>query len=162
MKKILRLVADLSMYLSIMCLASMVFLGGFEITLRYFFGQSLFWIQDITLLLMMWFLFMGIIKLTYEKIDVYVDIFVNILPTFWHRVIDIIVSVLCVVFSIILLFASCDFFKLRIGRNTVVAGIPTVFYTSAIIVCCLILIMIFVYRIYELLFRFQESQEEEN
>lgn len=150
-KQILKRISQVCCWVSMLSLFLLVALNAYEITMRFILSKSNYWIQDVSLLLMMWFLFTGVVVIVHDRQDIFVDILISALSPGWKRVCSIIVTVLCIVFNIALGYFSYSLLLTRIGRTTVTAQIPTAWYTLAILVSCVIMTLIFIRDLYDLI-----------
>lgn len=84
--RLLDIIASLFKGLATLCLAVMVALNMFNITLRAVFGEAFGWIFSWTLLLFMWMLLLGFFVYMRGRRDVVVDIFMKRLPPFGSKI----------------------------------------------------------------------------
>ena len=120
--KLIKHVADIMMAIAVIALILAVAVNAYEIVGRMVFAKSLLWIQDFTLLCMMWFIF---------GTDVVVDYFFGKFPPKAKNIIvvfnDIVVAVTCAI-----LFAfSVNLAILRQGKAMSASEIPLIYYTLA-------------------------------
>lgn len=143
MKRILDKTCDIMMVIACVSLAVCVFTNAYEIFMRFVFAKSLYWIQDFTLLTMLWFIFPGMVKIARKGNDIAVELFISKLPQSIQRIIKMIIDVLVTLFSLFLFYFSVNMFILRIGQVKITSSIPLNFYTAAIMIS--MLLMSFVY-----------------
>lgn len=148
--RILKVFSQIAMYVAVLALVLLVGLNLYEVTFRYLFNKSNYWIQDTTLLLMMWVLFMGMVKIVFDKQDVFVDLLVNVFPAALKKICSLIVNAVSLVFISRLFYYGVMFMKQRAGRNTITAEIPCNLYTLAMQICCVLMDLIFIRNIWEL------------
>lgn len=147
MKRILDRISDLMMAVSCISLGLCVLTNAYEIFMRYFFAKSLYWIQDFTLLTMLWFIFPGMVKVANKGNDIAVEFFVNMLPKSIQDILEVLVDLLVTLFSLFLFFYSLELFHIRIGQVRITSQIPLNLYTLAITISMLLMGLIYVEKI---------------
>lgn len=129
--KLIKHVADIMMAIAVIALILAVAVNAYEIVGRMVFAKSLLWIQDFTLLCMMWFIFPGMVKISHKGTDVVVDYFFGKFPPKAKNIIvvfnDIVVAVTCA----ILFVFSVNLAILRQGKAMSASEIPLIYYTLA-------------------------------
>ena len=78
--KIMKKISEAMLGVSVISLSIAIVLNAVEIFRRFLYDGSFYWIQDVTLLCMMWFIFPGMIIISYKGNDVFVDIFLHKFP----------------------------------------------------------------------------------
>jgi TRAP-type C4-dicarboxylate transport system permease small subunit len=120
-------------------LVSMVVVVGVNIVLRYVFGKSLYWSEDITTLMYAYLIYFSI-PLAYRKgSHIKMDFLVNKLPSKGSRVMHIIVEILFLVSFVVLFCLSINMIR-QVG-DSLYGGVKypmSVFYYG-IIICCLMM-----------------------
>ncbi len=134
---------------SVFTLFCAIALNAYEIFVRYLFGKSIYWIQDGTQLLMMWFIFPGIVAVAYSKNDLIVDIFINRTKPKLRRILEIVINIILCVFCAFLTYQSYLLFVSRIGKKTSIAGIPMICYTGAILLAAISLFIVYALFLYD-------------
>jgi TRAP-type C4-dicarboxylate transport system permease small subunit len=127
------MITDAQMGIAIVALGSVIAVNALEIGLRFFLGRSLFWIQDVSLLLMLWMIFPGVAKIVYDKKDIVVTMLIDKLPPRPKALVDIIGDLLIIVFALILTIFSYRLLLRQSGSSTATVRIPLFFYTSAVV-----------------------------
>lgn len=120
----LKTICDVEMVISILSLILLVSINIVEIFRRVAFGKSFIWIQEITILLLLWFTFMGFGKMTYDKKDIYIDFFVRKMPLKIRQFVKISVVVVALLFAAIYAYYAFLLVIKQIGQTTVVARYP--------------------------------------
>jgi TRAP-type C4-dicarboxylate transport system permease small subunit len=143
MKRILKTVTDVQMWIAMTALTAVILLNAVEIGLRFFLGLSLYWIQDVNLLLMIWMIFPGVAKLVYDKNDIIVDLLVNALPPRIRRSIELACDMLIIVFFAALTYFSIQLLIRQWGNVSAVVRIPLAYYSSAVLVNCVTIFAIY-------------------
>ena len=149
MKRFLHKTADAMMAIACISLAACVLTNAYEIFMRFFFAKSLYWIQDFTLLTMLWFIFPGMVKIANKGNDISVDLFLSKLPGKAQRVVKMAVDILVTLFSLCLFYFSADMFRLRIGQVKTTSSIPLNLYTVAIMVSMLLMSLVYIEKLTE-------------
>lgn len=127
-----------------------VAVNAYEIFMRFFYSKSLSWIQDFTLLMMLWFIFPGMVKIANKGSDISVDLFVSKLPPNMQTVIKVIMDVMVALFSVFLFCSSINMFMLRIGQVKTVSQIPLNCYTLAITVSMFFMALVYIEKLVQL------------
>lgn len=78
---------------ALVAIASMAIIVAIQVITRKLFNFVFFWSEEITLLLMVWFSFMGIAIGFREKLHLAMDSFTNLLPKRINKVLDKIIQV---------------------------------------------------------------------
>ena len=78
--KVMRKLADFMLIVSVISLSVAILLNAVEIFRRFAFDGSFYWVQDATLLCMMWFIFPGVVAISYKGAVLFVDIFLKQFP----------------------------------------------------------------------------------
>jgi len=112
----------------------MIALNVWEVFSRYAIGRSIFWIQEVTLLMLTYVVFLGFTSLTYYKKDINVAFIMENLPKGFQRVISIIGK--CFVLFFLSYFSRYAYilFIRQIGDVSLVARIPLHFYTLPLVI----------------------------
>lgn len=74
--------------LTLLSLILLVIIVTLQVVTRYFFNFVFFWSEEITLLLLVWFGFMGIAIGFREYIHLGIDTFTNLFPKMFNKVLD--------------------------------------------------------------------------
>lgn len=144
MKRILDKASSGMMAVSCTALGLCVAANAYEIFMRYLFAKSLYWIQDFTLLCMLWFIFPGMVKVANKGNDIAVEVLVNALPKALQRILAVAVDLLVTVFSLMLFYFSLEMFRLRIGQVKVTSLIPLNCYTLAITISMFLMSLVYI------------------
>jgi TRAP-type C4-dicarboxylate transport system permease small subunit len=148
-KKILSATANIMGALSMLSLVALITVNAFEIVMRLVLKRSNLWIQDLTTLLMVWFVFPGILKVVWEKKDIWVDLFVNALPFRAKKIVSILSSLIILLFSTAMCFSTFNYLRLVSGAKSVTAEIPLFLYTGMLFIGFIILFLMYVYFLIE-------------
>lgn len=139
--------ADGMVLIATAALSLTIILNFIEITRRYLLGKSFFWIQDVTLLCMMWFIFPGIVKISHADSDIVVDYFIGKVSPKYRDWIKAATECLVASFCGILCFYSVKLTILRLGKAMSTSEIPLFYYTLAMNICCLLLTVIYLEKV---------------
>lgn len=141
--KVMRKLADLMLIVSVISLSVAILLNAVEIFRRFAFDGSFYWIQDATLLCMMWFIFPGMVTISYKGTDVFVDIFLHQFPVGMQKTVNIINDILITGLCLVLFRYSVSLMLLRMGKSMLASEIPYFWYTLAMVVVFLLLALIY-------------------
>lgn len=141
--KIMKKCADVMLIISVLSLSGAIILNAIEIFRRFAFDGSFYWIQDVTLLFMMWFIFPGMVTISYKGTDVFVDIFLSKFPKEVQKIINIINDIMVSVICAVLFRYSINLMILRMGKSMLASEIPYLWYTLAMVVVFLLLALIY-------------------
>lgn len=151
MNKVLKPVANTMGYFAMAAILLLVGLNGYEIFCRLVLEKSNFWIQDVTMLLMVWFVFPGMVKVVWEKKDILVDIVPNALPNTPRRILSIFVHILIILFSGAMTYASGKYLYLTRASKTITAHIPTPLITCIMVIAFFMFMLIYIQNLINLL-----------
>ncbi|MDQ0115549.1 TRAP transporter small permease [Paenibacillus harenae] len=102
LKRIALAVDSLFENFALISIASMAIIVAIQVITRKLFNFVFFWSEEVTLLLMVWFSFMGIAIGFREKLHLAMDSFTNLLPKRFNRVLDKIILVCVFAFGLYL------------------------------------------------------------
>ncbi|MDY3282360.1 TRAP transporter small permease [Dysosmobacter sp.] len=136
MSEVMLLIAAISLILTIT-------VNAVEIFRRFAFNASFYWIQDVTLLGMMWFIFPGMVMISYKGTDVYVDIFISRFPPKIREIVQIVNDVMVMAICSVLFYYSCQLLILRLGKSMLTSEIPYFWYTLAMVIVFLQLALVY-------------------
>lgn len=151
--------AQIQIYISMLALFVLLGLNTFEIAIRMGFNKSLIWVQDISVLLMVWMVFCGFTKITYDKKDVLVNYFIDKLKPNIRNFIVVSGNLLIFIFLIVYTYYAISLAIGQMGQGTITADVPLVLYTSAVVVNGLSLILIYFINFIDKLSVFKNSKK---
>jgi len=149
--KFLKYISNIEFTMSMAALMAAIGINGVEITLRFLFGNSFVWIQDITLLLMVWMVFTGFTKVVYERRDIVVSIAIDYLPEKYRIILNILTNILIMIFYIILTKACYQLIIRQYSRFTTTIRLPMSYYTLAVFQNCIIVSLIYINEVLQLI-----------
>ncbi|KRE36791.1 TRAP transporter small permease [Paenibacillus sp. Soil522] len=94
---------------ALVAIASMAIIVAIQVITRKLFNFVFFWSEEITLLLMVWFSFMGIAIGFREKLHLAMDSFTNLLPKRINKVLDKVIQVCIFAFGFYLIKNGWEF-----------------------------------------------------
>lgn len=94
---------------ALVAIASMAVIVAIQVITRKLFNFVFFWSEEITLLLMVWFSFMGIAIGFREKLHLAMDSFTNLLPKRINKVLDKVIQVCIFAFGFYLIKNGWEF-----------------------------------------------------
>lgn len=150
-KRILQKIADVMSYIAMIAVLAMVALNGYEIFTRFLLEKSNYWIQDVTTLLMVWFVFPGMVKVIWEKKDILIDIVPRELPHKGRRILFGFVHIVVILFTSAMCYATLQYFLLVRDAKSIIAHIPMPFFTIMILIGWLLFLIIYIYDFIALL-----------
>jgi TRAP-type C4-dicarboxylate transport system permease small subunit len=127
MKKVVRILLAIDKGLeafSLMALLSMIIIITMQVITRKLFNFVFFWSEEITLLLLIWFSFMGIAIGFREKLHLGMDAFTNLFPKAFNRVLDKIIYASIFLFGCYLIYYGWDFTKMMNESTLAATGLP--------------------------------------
>ncbi|WNQ11337.1 TRAP transporter small permease [Paenibacillus aurantius] len=95
--------------LALVALASMTVIVTIQVLTRKLFNHVFFWSEEVTLLLMVWFTFMGIAIGFREKLHMAMDSVTKFFPAGVNKVLDKVINVCIFLFGLYLLKNGWDF-----------------------------------------------------
>ena len=162
MKKIENILDKVTLAMAVLAMAAIIACIGlnfWEIVNRYFRGKSIFWIQDYTLLMMMWFIFPGITRVSFDKKDIIIDMLVAHLPKRAEAAVRTLTNALVAVLAALVSYESVRLMMLNWTKKMNVSRIPTRFYIVTMIFSFAIVAVIYLVRTIESL---QEAAGKED
>jgi len=157
--RILKIITDAQMGIAMVALVSVITVNAFEIGLRFFLGRSLFWIQDVSLLLMLWMIFPGVAKIVYDKKDIVITMLIDRLPPRPKAAFEILGDLLIIGFALTLTIFSYKLLLRQSNSTTATVRIPLLFYTSAVVLNSATILAIYVNEIVLKLLRGRRNRE---
>lgn len=129
--------------ISVLSLAAMVILNTVEIVRRYVWGLSIVWVQEVTVLFLVWFTFMGFSMITYMKKDIYIDFIVDRFPNKARRIVKLLVILANILFIVLFLDCSLRLFLIQGGQTSIVARYPMQYRSVAPLINAVTLLLIY-------------------
>ena len=119
---------------ALLAFIAMTLLNIFQIFIRYIFNYQFMWIQDFTILLSGWMIFLGFAVVTYNKGDLVVSLIIRHLPDQVKIIMRIIGNILVLIFLLYFSFHAYELFVVQLGDMSAVARIPLSLYTCPLII----------------------------
>lgn len=133
MNILLKGLSHVQLGIALLSLVAVIIINFIELTLRYLLNSSLLWIQDISLLLMVWMIFAGSTVIAYQKRDVTITLLTDVIPTRILRNLNLIKNICVFIFFTVLAYYSITLMMKQQGQTTVTAMIPLQLYTVALV-----------------------------
>lgn len=152
MNKIEKFLDRLTLAMAVLAMAAIIACIGlnfWEIANRYLRGKSIFWIQDYTLLMMMWFIFPGITRVSFDKKDIIIDILTSRIPEKAAAFFRTVTCAAVTVFSALVSYESVRLMQLNWTKKMNVSHIPTRYYIVTMIFSFAIVSVIYLVRTIE-------------
>lgn len=111
--------------------------------LRYFFSYSIHWSEEVSLLMIVWFIFLGCSVAAKEGAHISMDMLDNILPDKGRQIISVIINIISVGFCVIIVYAGIGMVKNAIELDSMATSIEMplwIAYTSVPVGMTLMLI----------------------
>lgn len=157
--KFLEIVSDINMRIALACLVTVIILNASEIILRYTMGRSMIWIQEVSVLLMVWLIFTGTTKTVYNKKDIAIRIFVEKIPEKYRIIIDTFAKISVLIFLIYYSFFGYKLIVTQWDTRTLVAEIRQIYYTIPVIVMAVSCSLIYINEIYKSIKNYMKGVE---
>ncbi len=125
LKKIYSLIDNVFEKFTLITLVLLVVIVTLQVATRYFFNFVFFWSEEITLLLLGWFAFMGIAIGFREYIHLGIDSFTNLFPKGFNKVLDIIINLSIFAFGIYLVIQGWQFTVLMMDSTLPATKLPS-------------------------------------
>nr|WP_311764978.1 TRAP transporter small permease [Paenibacillus agricola] len=109
---------------SLMALLTMIIIVTIQVITRKLFNFVFFWSEEITLLLLIWFSFMGIAIGFREKLHMGMDSFTNLFPASFNRVLDKVIYASIFLFGLYLIYYGWDFTLMMNESELAATGLP--------------------------------------
>lgn len=128
MKKVLNVCEGISGVATI----AVVVLTMLQAVMRSFFGKGLSWTNEALFMSQIMLVYLIIPVLFYEKENICVDVFVNLLPKKVHRIIWLLTEVISLVFCVIFFISITLFLRQTWSNATAIMRIPNYIYYGSI------------------------------
>ncbi len=109
---------------AILSLLAMILIVTLQVTTRKLFNYVFFWSEEITLLLLIWFSFMGIAIGFREKLHLAIDSFSRLLPEEVNRILDKVIDLATITFGLYLLVYGWRFTVLMNSSTLPATNLP--------------------------------------
>ena len=121
MKKILDKIGEYSSSILLIATSVLVF---FQAILRYFFNYSIYWSEEIALLMIVWFIFIGCSVAAKEDAHISMEILDNILPNKGKQLTNVLINLVNIGFCIIMIYAGIGMVQNAMALNSMATSIP--------------------------------------
>lgn len=145
--KLNRLIADSQMTIAMTSLGVIVLMNLYEILVRTFFDKSLIWIQEISVLLMVWMIFCGFTKIVYEKKDITIDLITSRLNPRIRLFLEILTHLVMIVFLVVFSYSGYFYMTKQIGIGTLTSNIPRILYIFPVVLNSVSVALIYINEI---------------
>ncbi len=151
MAVILQKFTNLVYYIATLLFLTMTFVLFVNAALRYVVGTSIIWAEEISLLCMVWIVFLGAIIASLKLSHTRITFFINKIPEANRKYLVGLVSILTAVVAIIIAYYGVDVIKVSLLSRSSALGYPLVIlYISAPLSCFVMSIIFFVQGILQL------------
>ncbi len=124
-KKVYSFIDQLFERVTLLSLILLVFIVTLQVFTRYFLNFVYFWSEEITLLLLVWFGFMGIAIGFREYIHLGIDSLTNLFPKIVNKVIDKLILATVFAFGIYLIVQGAQFTILMLESTLPATKLPS-------------------------------------
>lgn len=100
-----------------------------EVISRYLLGYSIYWVHDVSILVMTWIVFLGTAIFFHLKKYVKVEYFIKNLSSFWKNILNLLMVSVVIVFCTTVSLGSIQYYIMQSGMHTEVMHIPYNMYT---------------------------------
>nr|WP_142411103.1 TRAP transporter small permease subunit [Clostridium sp. Marseille-P7770] len=132
LKKVYDGIVEVEGWIAVVALVAAIVLNAYEILQRNLWGNSFIWIQEISVLLMLWFAMLGLPKVANDNADICLDLFINKLPPSARKIVDLLVAAMLVFMNYILLVNLYKLYLSQGNNVTIVARYPLKFRSYAL------------------------------
>lgn len=119
---------------SLWCLVTLIALNIVSAVVQFITHYSPVWIQEVTLLLAAWVIFIGFSSISYTHKDLVVDGLINRLPFGIKRACSVLVSLINIIFVILLSHSIQELIHVKANDRAILTGIPVVLYIYPILI----------------------------
>lgn len=111
-------------WLAIVAFTAAIVLNAYEIFQRNVLGNSFIWIQEISVLLMLWFAMLGLPKVVNDNEDICLDLFIKKFPPQLRKLVDFFVALMLAVMDMVLLIYLHKLYLSQGHNVTIIAQYP--------------------------------------
>lgn len=137
-------ISDFQMAVAMLSLGIIVPINLYEIIARTFFNKSLIWIQETSVLLMVWMIFCGFTKIVYEKKDIKIDLITGRLNNKIRTVLEILTHIVMLAFLLVFSYYGYFYMMKQIGIGTLTSDIPRVLYIFPVVLNSISVTLIYI------------------
>lgn len=160
LKKCVRFITDLYFLVAVAALVALIILNTVEIFSRYFLNASIIWVQEFSLLLICWVIFLGFGTVFVEKQDIAITFLVDRLKQRYQYIVRIVQQALTLITAAYLLVQSVRLLQHHMGKTTLIMHIPQGYHTLPLVMVLVLLsVQAFVDLIDELTIRTRSVNE---
>lgn len=158
-KMLLRKITAVEGWIAVAALCTMVAMNLIEIIQRNLWDISWVWIQELTTTLFIWFVFMGFGKITHDKADIYITMFVNKFPGRIQKIVALLTNLIIIAYNVAFIYYGGLLAEkqMRLALGTIVLSIPLWTHTMAAVVCSCTVLLVCAKDIIEL---FQKNDQK--
>jgi TRAP-type C4-dicarboxylate transport system permease small subunit len=124
-KKVCLMIDTIFERFTLLSLLSLVIVVTVQVFTRKLFNFVFFWSEEVTLLLLGWFAFMGIAIGFRENIHMGIESFTNLFPKVFNKVLDKIISASIFAFGLYLIIQGWDFTVLMMDSTLPATKLPS-------------------------------------
>lgn len=167
MDKITKRIDNLEEILASSLLIFTTFLVFIQVVLRYMFNYSLYWSEELSRMLIVWFIFLGSSMAVRDKAHVNMDALANIIPKAIKDIIDIIINLICIVFCVLVVYGGFKILSTALRLNLMATSVKLPLFVPYAAVPVGMIFMMFRYigdtmKSIRLVFKKGETEKGEN
>ena len=156
-RKTLKVICEVQNVIAIASLLAMIALNSVEIFRRYFLGKSWIWIQEITVLFLVFFTFFGFSKVVYDKNDIAIDLVLSKLPSGGRKALQLILYIAVLGFCINYNYYTYNLVLTQSVQSTVISHHPMSWRSIPALVNGITMSLIYIREILDTLFDKKEG-----
>ena len=99
------------------CVMAMTGLAILQVALRYGFSASLVWIEEISVIIMLWMTWLGVAVLWLTQSHIAVDLLISRLSQYANRVLAVVFDGIAIIIAVALLWASRETLSTMVGME---------------------------------------------
>jgi len=151
MKKAMSRIVKVMRGISMIAITALVAINGYEIFCRFFLKISNYWIQDYSSLLMVWFVFPGMVVVVWEKKDILIDLLPKALSIQKQRILNMVVHGIVIIFSAGMVVSTLSYLRKTFAIKSITARIPMPFFSFGTLIGFMIFLGIYIIDLWEII-----------
>lgn len=141
-EQILNWMVTLELWVAAALLTAMVIINVAEVAARYLFRHSFLWVQDVTVLLAAWMIFLGFTAVVHHGRDIAVTFVVDRLPARARAFFQLLGTLGAILFLAVTTWQGLSLLEIQRGDTSHMARIPLTLYTWPLIVGAVSLLLL--------------------
>ena len=158
-KKMLTRLASVELMLAMICFAATVIFNFIEIMQRNLFSDSFPWIQELSLILICWIVFMGAAYIYETQSLINVDFLYAKARGKVKLVWDIVIALLIFAVMLIVAVYGFTFFKTQNASHTFALNAPRGLYSLPLVLCAVSMMLSVIGKLYDAVADYRKTKE---